>query len=184
MNKSAIKRSSGEDGKQADRRQGIIEAAYDCFLQYGYEKTTLADIATRAGLSRTLLYLQFRNKEEIFLETTRWLYREQFAKARTVLSGGGSPKEKLLLIYEELLLSPWARISQAPGGAQFLEACHTLSPRLDEEYEREAVKLLRPILGEKAVIEVFLLCIDGLYSDDPTTATLRKRIRILVDRFL
>jgi hypothetical protein len=39
-------------GKVAHRKQVIIDAALDCFLQFGYDKTTLEDIATRAGLSR------------------------------------------------------------------------------------------------------------------------------------
>ncbi|NDD62510.1 MAG: TetR/AcrR family transcriptional regulator [Acidobacteria bacterium] len=171
------------DEKTLQRRAAITAAALDCFLQYGYEKTTLEDIATRAGLSRTLLYLHFRNKEEIFIETTRSLYREQFAKAWPVLTLPISRKEKLLRIYDELLVKPWIRICKSPGYENYLAACHSLSPQLDHEYEREATKLLLPLLGDKSVIEVFLLCIDGLYSDDPSPATLRKRIRILVERF-
>lgn len=169
--------------KQSRRRQSIITAALECFLQYGYEKTTLEDIATRAGLSRTLLYLQFRNKEEIFLETTRALYQEQFARAWPILKRAISRKEKLLLIYDELLIKPWARICRSPGYENFLAACHRISPQLDREYEREAIRLLLPLFGDKSAIEVFLLCVDGLFSDDPSPATLRKRVRILVDRF-
>lgn len=169
--------------KQSRRRQSIITAALECFLQYGYEKTTLEDIATRAGLSRTLLYLQFRNKEEIFLETTRALYQEQFTRAWPILKRPINRKEKLLLIYDELLIKPWARICRSPGYENFLAACHRISPQLDREYEREAIRLLLPLFGDKSVIEVFLLCVDGLFSDDPSPATLRKRVRILVDRF-
>lgn len=166
------------------RRQKIIEAALACFLQYGYDKTTLEDIASRAGLSRPLLYLQFRNKEEIFLETTRSLYHEQFEAARPILAQPIDRKEKLNRIYEELLLKPWTRIWKSPGSAGFLSACHHLSPQLDHEYEREAYKLLLPILGDRAVVELFLLCIDGLYRDDPSPTVLRRRVRLLVERFL
>ncbi|MEY4166731.1 MAG: hypothetical protein RIR52_555 [Acidobacteriota bacterium] len=171
-------------GKVAHRKQVIIDAALDCFLQFGYDKTTLEDIATRAGLSRTLLYLQFRNKEEIFIETTRSLYREQFEKARPILTRPISRKEKLNLIYEELLLKPWVRIWKSPGSEAFLAACHRISPQLDREYEREAYRLLLPIFDDRAVIEIFLLCIDGLYSDDPSPAVLRRRVRLLIERFL
>ena len=183
MNDPTTKSRQIRDEKIHQRRASITSAALECFLQYGYEKTTLEDIATRAGLSRTLLYLQFRNKEEIFIETTRSLYREQFAKARPILTLPIGRKEKLLRIYDELLVKPWTRICKSPGYEDFLAACHSLSSQLDREYEREATKLLLPLLGDKSVIEVFLLCIDGLYSDDPSPATLRKRIRILVERF-
>lgn len=170
--------------KQSLRRQAIIDAALTCFLRYGYDKTTLEDIAGEAGLSRSLLYLQFKNKEEIFIETTRRLYREQFENAWPILARPIGRKEKLNLIYEELLLKPWARIWRSPGSEGFLSACHRISPLLDREYEREAYKLLLPILGDKATVEVFMLCIDGLYSDDPSPAILRKRVRLLIDRYL
>ena len=183
MDNPSTKTYRRHDEKTIQRRTAIIAAALECFLQYGYEKTTLEDIATRAGLSRPLIYLQFRNKEEIFIETTRSLYREQFAKARPILTLPIGRKEKLLRIYDELLVKPWTRICKSPGYENYLAACHSLSPQLDREYEREAIKLLLPIFGDKAVIEVFLLCVDGLYRDDPSPATLRKRIRILVERF-
>ncbi|MFN6202356.1 MAG: TetR/AcrR family transcriptional regulator [Acidobacteriota bacterium] len=183
MSNPTTKSHRRRSDKTIERRAEIIAAALECFLQYGYEKTTLEDVATRAGLSRTLLYLQFRNKEEIFIETTRALYAEQFAQARPILKLPLSRKEKLLRIYDELLLKPWVRICRSPGYDNFLAACHKLSPQLDQEYEREAIKLLLPIFGDKAVIEVFLLCVDGLYVDDPSPATLRKRLRILIDRF-
>jgi AcrR family transcriptional regulator len=181
MSNRAMK--SGE-AKRSHRKQVIIEAALACFLQYGYDKTTLEDIATRAGLSRPLLYLQFRNKEEIFIETTRGLYREQFENARSVLARSISRREKLNLIYEELLLKPWTRIWKSPGSEDFLAACHRISPQLDREYEREAYRLLVPLLGDKPVVEIFLLCIDGLYRDDPSPAVLRRRVRLLIERFL
>ena len=186
--KQSLRRHSRRDLRRHPRsdlrRQTIIEAALACFLQYGYDKTTLEDIASRAGLSRPLLYLQFRNKEEIFLETTRSLYHEQFEAARPILAQPIGRKEKLNRIYEELLLKPWTRIWKSPGSAGFLSACHHLSPQLDREYEREAYKLLLPILGDRAVVELFLLCIDGLYRDDPSPTVLRRRVRLLVERFL
>jgi TetR/AcrR family transcriptional regulator, transcriptional repressor of aconitase len=184
MNRLSNKERKTGSEKLALRKQLIIDAALDCFLQYGYDKTTLEDIATRAGLSRTLLYLQFRNKEEIFIETTRSLYREQFEKARAVLTRTISRQEKLNQIYEELLLKPWTRIWKSPGSEDFLVACHRISPQLDREYEREAYRLLQPVLGDKAIIEIFLLCIDGLYSDDPSPAILRRRVQLLIERFV
>ncbi len=43
-----------------------MAAARWCFLHFGYEKTSLEDIAKRAAISRPLLYLTFKNKEQIF----------------------------------------------------------------------------------------------------------------------
>jgi AcrR family transcriptional regulator len=172
------------EDKQAARRKAILDAALECFLQYGFAKTSLDDIAKRAQLSRPLLYLLFKNKEELFVETLRTIYQTELASARPVLDLRLSKKEKLMQLYEELLLKPWTYIYNSPSGAEFIEQCHKYFPQLDAEYEKEALKLLLPIFADKATAEVFMLCIDGLYVDDPSPAILRKRVRLLIERFL
>ena len=80
--KKAIERM---EDKQVARRKAIIDAALECFLQYGFAKTSLDDIAKRAQLSRPLLYLLFKNKEELFVETLRAIYQAEIDSARPVL---------------------------------------------------------------------------------------------------
>ena len=104
--------------------------------------------------------------------------------ARPVLELQLSKKETLLQIYEELLIKPWTRILNSPSGAEFIEHCHKFFPQLDAEYEKKILKLLMPIFADKATTEVFMLCIDGLYADDPAPAILRKRVRLLIERFI
>jgi AcrR family transcriptional regulator len=48
------------------RRQEILEKALDVFVDEGFENTTFQKIATRCGITRTTLYIYFRNKKEIF----------------------------------------------------------------------------------------------------------------------
>jgi AcrR family transcriptional regulator len=47
------------------RRRQIIEAAAKCFVRTGFAKTTMADIASQASLSKPVLYTYFDNKEAI-----------------------------------------------------------------------------------------------------------------------
>ena len=54
------------DDEAAVRRARILTAARWCFLNFGFAKTALEDIAKRANLSRTLLYRIFKDKEEIY----------------------------------------------------------------------------------------------------------------------
>jgi AcrR family transcriptional regulator len=49
-----------------DKRRQILEAASACLARYGYDKTTLDDIASRIGLNKTSLYYYYPNKEAIF----------------------------------------------------------------------------------------------------------------------
>jgi AcrR family transcriptional regulator len=49
-------------------RQGIMEAAYELFLEKGYAATSVRQIAERSGLALGGIYNHFTNKEAIFSE--------------------------------------------------------------------------------------------------------------------
>ena len=48
------------------RRKEILEKALDVFIEDGFEDATLQRIADRCGITRTILYLYFKNKRDIF----------------------------------------------------------------------------------------------------------------------
>jgi AcrR family transcriptional regulator len=47
------------------REQRILDAAAELFVRYGYDKTTVSDIARAAGISKGAIYLHFKSKEEL-----------------------------------------------------------------------------------------------------------------------
>jgi TetR/AcrR family acrAB operon transcriptional repressor len=52
-----------------DRRaQRILDAAAALFVHYGYDKTTVSDIAREAGVSKGAIYLHFESKDALFEE--------------------------------------------------------------------------------------------------------------------
>lgn len=51
-----------------DKRERIKAAAAECLARFGYEKTTMEDIARGVGLNKASLYYYYRNKEAIFTE--------------------------------------------------------------------------------------------------------------------
>src|SRR6516225_9889253 len=55
------------EAARAARREQIIAAGLACFAQSGYHVTTMADVATRAGVSKGTPYLYFDSKEALFL---------------------------------------------------------------------------------------------------------------------
>ncbi len=50
------------------RRQEIRKAAWESFMQDGYEKTTMREIARRMNASTGILYTYYKNKTEILAE--------------------------------------------------------------------------------------------------------------------
>jgi len=48
------------------RRRDILTRALDVFVEEGFENATFQKIADRCGITRTTLYIYFRNKKEVF----------------------------------------------------------------------------------------------------------------------
>jgi AcrR family transcriptional regulator len=48
------------------RKEEILDKALDVFVAEGYKDTTFQKIAERCGITRTILYLYFNNKKEVF----------------------------------------------------------------------------------------------------------------------
>src|SRR5215470_6582979 len=81
-------------------RERILQAAFVRFSGYGFRRTSMEDIAGEAGVSRAALYLQFRNKEEIFRSLAEALHDEALAGAAAALNGDQPLAERLLAAVE------------------------------------------------------------------------------------
>jgi len=57
--------------RKLDRPAEIAEAALEAFAENGYAATRVDDVAKRAGVSKGLLYLYFKTKEELFKAVIR-----------------------------------------------------------------------------------------------------------------
>lgn len=55
------------------RKTEILQKAMDVFIKEGYEDVTFQKIADRCGITRTTLYIYFKNKKEIFLYSIKQL---------------------------------------------------------------------------------------------------------------
>ncbi len=53
--------------EKLSRRESILDAAEKAFIERRFDKASMGSIATSAGLSRALLYVYFRDKEDIHL---------------------------------------------------------------------------------------------------------------------
>lgn len=70
----------------SDRQDAILNAAFHAFATYGFRRTTMDDIAQGAGLSRSALYLHFRNKEDLFRHMTRGFFADVNEDLKPILA--------------------------------------------------------------------------------------------------
>ena len=81
-----------------DKRERIRAAAAECLARFGYEKTTMEDIAGLVGLNKASLYYYYKNKEAIFTEVVIQEAR-QFINALQARIGGVSGCRQRILAY-------------------------------------------------------------------------------------
>ena len=95
MSRLQGKLPEAENGDTAERVLQILSTAARLFATSGYDGTAMRDIADACGISKSLLYHHFVDKDEIFariaLGSTRELY--QFVHDR--LPDGAAPSERI-----------------------------------------------------------------------------------------
>lgn len=55
-----------ETGTNPERADRILDAALRLIVRYGYDKTTVSDIADEAAVSKGAIYLHWKSKDELF----------------------------------------------------------------------------------------------------------------------
>ncbi len=77
--------------KRARTRAALLAAARELVREKGYERTTLQDVAERAGMTSGAIYGNFRNREDLFVA----LAAEYWAPIKPVIRPGSSFADKM-----------------------------------------------------------------------------------------
>ena len=83
-----------------DVRAQIVEAATEHFTHYGYEKTTVSDLAKAIGFSKAYIYKFFESKQAIGELICANCLREIEADIRAAIDGVDRPPEKLRRLFK------------------------------------------------------------------------------------
>ena len=78
------------------RKQEILQKSLDVFIEEGYEDATFQKIADRCGITRTTLYIYFKNKHEIFLGSIKELLSELEAVLKEIMADSNLSSEEAL----------------------------------------------------------------------------------------
>ena len=125
------------------REQKMIYAGMTLFLEQGYERTTTAQIARKAGMSPASFFAAFENKEALLLRLTQIMFRSQFSRAEKMLPADQSP----LLLYametglqlhiaecSEPLRDLYVTAYSLPSTSDFIN--RSMTPRLRQIFSR------------------------------------------------
>ncbi|HEX5414643.1 MAG TPA: helix-turn-helix domain-containing protein, partial [Chloroflexota bacterium] len=62
---------SADSPRQRERARRILDAAAELILRWGYDKTTIDDIARQAGVAKGTIYLHWKTREDLFAALVR-----------------------------------------------------------------------------------------------------------------
>jgi AcrR family transcriptional regulator len=86
------------------RKKEILEKALDVFVDEGYEDTTFQKIAERCGITRTILYIYFKNKREIFTFSIKLFSEKLENELRLVAADAArSQSDKLAAVVSQVI---------------------------------------------------------------------------------
>lgn len=84
-----------EDARQRLKRERILLAATELFVQQGYRKTSMDEVARLAGVAKGTLYLYYRNKAELVYHAIALEKRNHVHRLEPLMQAMLSPRERL-----------------------------------------------------------------------------------------
>ncbi|MFC7501842.1 TetR/AcrR family transcriptional regulator [Nocardioides sp. GCM10030258] len=77
------------------RRQRIEAAAVEVFADRGYDASSVGEIATAAGVTRTVLYDHFKSKRELYVQVLDSQNAAMLAEVGAGITGAGAGHDRL-----------------------------------------------------------------------------------------
>ena len=95
MSRLQAKLPEAENGDTAERVLQILSTSARLFATSGYDGTSMRDIADACGISKSLLYHHFADKDEIFARIALGSTRELYHFVHDRLPDGAAPSERI-----------------------------------------------------------------------------------------
>lgn len=128
-----------------NRAELIVEAAVELFARYGYERTSIDDIAKHLGIGKGSVYLDFRTKEEILMAIIEGhATKIQALMDEKVANIKGSPLECLKGMFQTCALTVYDNVTRDIHTPEAL--LHTslqFKPRFTPFYVRKRERVLK-----------------------------------------
>ncbi|NOZ86183.1 MAG: TetR/AcrR family transcriptional regulator [Deltaproteobacteria bacterium] len=133
----------------ADKKdQRILEAAKKLFAKYGLKKTSISDIAKKAGVGKGTVYSYYQGKEELFATVVRHEAATFLSMLRKAVRQADSAKEKL----RTFLMSHFKQLEEVATLHQITrEAMYELWPEAEralQDLRLEEQSILTDILEQ------------------------------------
>lgn len=125
----------------------LLAAAYQAFARHGFKRTTMADVAEAAGMSRPALYLRVTNKEALLHLVADALLAASLDAARRAADAPGPLAERAEAVLLAKLGLTLDLASRSEHAAELLEHYHRVAPESVEAYLEALQVVLAGVLA-------------------------------------
>ena len=134
--------------EKADKRDAILHAAWGLIRHYGYNKTTIDDIAREAKVGKGTVYLYFKSKKEIMLALTDLTNERITRELERLASEDKPPEERIRACVLFRLMTLFDLVNRYPHSEDVIASIlPEIVERLDR-YVRRHGELLGQIVAE------------------------------------
>ncbi|MGH2495310.1 MAG: TetR/AcrR family transcriptional regulator [Ktedonobacteraceae bacterium] len=119
-------RRAVRDEQKEERRQAIVDMAWQLFQDTPYESLTMADVADALRLAKGTIYLYFKTKEELFLAIEVQQLEAFFAE---VDAGLGVILDSEVEVIPQVVELVCEALERRPGLTRLLAILHTILER-------------------------------------------------------
>ena len=136
----------------------IVTEAGKVFLRYGFRRTTMADLAKAAQMSRPAFYLIFPSKEEAFLAVVKRFIAEMLDEIRRGIPRFKTAEQKLAFAFDVWFARPFEMIQASPDASDILEtgseiACGEMT-QAKTDFETIVAGILKPLVREQSKVKL------------------------------
>ena len=87
--------SAASSAATREHQDEILEAAAECFMQHGYNASSIDDVARRIGSTKGRIYHHYPSKADLFANVFRHGMALNFAVIEPIVAAGGPPQKRL-----------------------------------------------------------------------------------------
>lgn len=126
----------------------ILDSSLEVFCRYGFQKTSMLDIAQAAGMSRAALYLHFKNKEDVFRSGSLRAHATVMQAIEAEFAGEGSTLNRIESALRSYFTGLMEQIGESPHGAELFDANAELIGDVARDARTRLVNLIATALDD------------------------------------
>lgn len=133
-----------------EKQERVVETAIEVFSRYGVKRTTMGEIAERAGISRQTLYSMYANKDDILTAAMRHATDKTLADIALAWKSAGSLGEKLDIYFDHAVVAWYEQLRTMPDANDLLTGMGEVTSDVIKAAEGRKAHLLAEALAPYA----------------------------------